>query len=57
MKSLDIYRGQMDLLRKKQREVVEDMAQVLAEAKLDGYSVPDVLDGPQPTPDQPSFDL
>lgn len=59
MKTLDIYRGQMDLLRKEQRKVVEDMVQVLAEAKADGYSVGDVLDGPKPTPDQPAlgFDL
>lgn len=58
-KSLEIYRGQMELLRKEQRKVVEDMTQVLFEARLDGYSIGDVLDGPQPTPDQPhlGFDL
>lgn len=59
MKTLALYREQMGLLRQEQRKIVEDIVQVLFEAKQDGHSFSDVMDDPRPTPEQPAlgFDL
>lgn len=56
MKPLSFYRGQLVDLRHKRQEIDTDVAQVLAEAVLDGHNIHDLLHS-GPDRDQVSFDL
>lgn len=55
MKPLSLYQGQLASLNRQRHELDADIAQVLAEAVLDGYNIHDLLD-PAPT-NQERFDL
>jgi len=57
MKSLGIYQVQFASLQRDQRQILDDMAQVLFEAKSDGHKILDVMDPPKISAEAPAFDL
>jgi hypothetical protein len=59
MKSLKLYQEQYALFMKEQQKVLEDMSQLLAEGREDGFKPMDIMDPPKASPEAPSmsFDL
>lgn len=57
MKSAQLYQEQFRLLCQQQKQIIEDMAQVLAEAILDGYRTDEIANPPKASAQAPVFDL
>lgn len=57
MKSLQLYRDQLGLIKKQRDALDEDMAQVLAEGTQAGHSILDLLLPVRPDVNQKGFDL
>lgn len=56
-KSLGIYQAQYASLMKDQKQILDDMAQILSEAKADGYKVFEVMEPQKVSAEAPAFDL
>jgi hypothetical protein len=57
MKSLTLYQQQYAKLKKDQQCLMDDMVQVLHEARIDGHKIFEVMDPPKPSAAAPEFDL
>lgn len=57
MTSLTLYQQRYAKLKQDGQRLLDDMAQVLHEARIDGHKIFEVMDPPKPSPEAPAFDL
>lgn len=57
MTSLTLYQQRYAKLKQDGQRLLDDMAQVLHEARIDGHKIFEVMDPPKPSPEAPEFDL